>query len=77
MLVSSYPVPATVTVVNDFWGNALVYTRLTNTVDSTTPPTTNIFRVTSRGADTVPSSDDMVVTVNAGEFMARVSRMGF
>lgn len=77
MLVSTYPVPTTVTAVNDYWGNPLVYTRVTATVTYITPPTTVIFTVTSRGADTIASADDTVSTVNAGEFIARVSRMGF
>lgn len=77
MLVSTYAVPATTTTVSDFWGNALVYTRVTASVTSTTPPTTVVFTVTSRGSDAVASADDQVTSVDAGEFMARISRMGF
>jgi prepilin-type N-terminal cleavage/methylation domain-containing protein len=77
MLVSTYTVPATVDDVKDFWGNTIVYARVTNTITSTTPPATIMFTITSRGADTIPSADDTTYSVNAGEFMARVSRMGF
>jgi prepilin-type N-terminal cleavage/methylation domain-containing protein len=77
MLVSTYAVPATTTAVNDFWGNPLVYTRVTASVTSTTPPATVVFTVTSRGSDAIVSADDQVTSVNAGEFMARISRMGF
>lgn len=74
---STYTLPATTAVVNDYWGNAIDYTRNTVTITSTTPPATVMFTITSRGSDTVPSADDIIQTVTAGEFMARVSRMGF
>lgn len=73
----TYAVPAAVAVTKDYWGNNLVYARVTASVTYTTPPATVIFTVTSRGADAVTSADDQVTSVNAGEFMARVSRMGF
>ena len=75
--MSSYTIPATIAVQKDNWGNDLTYTQLVATVTGATVPATNVFRVTSRGPDaTAGTADDVTFTVNAAEFIARVSRMG-
>jgi len=74
---ASYPLPAAVTASKDFWGNNMTYTRLVTPVSSSTPATTVVFSVKSKGPDATDStSDDITYSVTAAEFIARVSRTG-
>lgn len=75
--INSYPIPATITSVPDFWGNSFTYVRNATSVSSTTAATTPVYTLLSKGPDaTAGTTDDISYTVTAAEFIARVSRMG-
>jgi prepilin-type N-terminal cleavage/methylation domain-containing protein len=75
--VFTYPIPATIAVPTDYWGNPFTYTRNATSVSTNSVATASVFTLVSRGPDaTAGTSDDLTYAVTTAEFLGRISRMG-